>query len=220
MEDTYFGLFLDMLEASGQKEDTIVLRLSDHGEYAAAHGLYCKGIPAFREGYNVPLIMSWPGHVAQPGKLEDSFVTLADVAPTLLEAAGVPVPENLTGRSLIPFLETGSAPEAWPDAFYSQMNGVELYYSQRMVQTHEWKYVYNGFDFDELYDLRNDPHETVNLADKPEHAEVKRDLVRKMWLFADKTDDHIFNQYATVALAPWGPGIAAEPPMSQPATRE
>lgn len=206
MEDTYFGLFLDTLDASGQREDTLILRFSDHGEYAGAHGLFCKGVPAFREGYNVPCIVSWPGHIQQEGRLEDSFVTLADIAPTLLEVAGVTEPPGLTGRSMTPFLKDSGPPDGWRDAFYSQMNGVELYYTQRAVQTHDWKYVYNGFDFDELYDLRNDPHEIVNLAGDRTYDEVKRDLVRKMWRFAGETNDHIFNQYATVALAPWGPG--------------
>ena len=222
MEDTYFGLFLDALDASGRRQDTLVLRLSDHGEYCGAHGLFCKGVPAFREGYNVPCIVSWPGHVANPGRVEDSFVTLADVAPTLLEVAGVPAPVGVTGRSLAPFFQNGEAgpPEGWRDAFYSQMNGVELYYTQRAVQTHDWKYVYNGFDFDELYDLRADPHETVNLAGRGDYDEVKRDLVRKMWQFAAETDDHIFNAYATVAFAPWGPADALYTPDQPPETRE
>ena len=215
MEDTYFGLIMDLLEGSGQREDTLVLRLSDHGEYAGAHGLFCKGVPAFREGYNVPCILSWPAGIARPGRTELAFVTLADIAPTLLDVAGLPVPDGLTGRSLTPFLRAGHPgehpgehPDDWPDAFCSQMNGVELYYTQRAVQTDDWKYVYNGFDLDELYDLGADPHERVNLAGRPEYDEVKRDLVGRMWRFAGQTQDHIFNPYATVALAPWGPADA------------
>jgi arylsulfatase A-like enzyme len=211
MEDTYFGLFLDALDASGQREDTLVLRLSDHGEYAGAHGLFCKGVPAFREGYQVPCIASWPNGIDRPGRIEDNFITLADLCPTLLEVAGLPVADDLTGRSILPFLRDGGAPEGWPDAFYSQMNGVELYYTQRVVQTHDWKYVYNGFDFDELYDLRADPHELVNLAGRRDYDDVKHELVRKMWRFAERTGDHIFNPYATVAFAPWGPADTFAP---------
>ncbi|MEZ4830704.1 MAG: DUF4976 domain-containing protein [Caldilineaceae bacterium] len=80
---------------------------------------------------------------------------------------------------------------------------MELYYSQRIVMTHEFKYVYNGFDFDELYDLRSDPHEMVNLAEDPSYAEIKKELVGKMWRFAAKENDIIFNPYGTVGLAPW-----------------
>ena len=82
---------------------------------------------------------------------------------------------------------------------------MELYYTQRIVATKSHKYVYNGFDFDELYDLEKDPLEMVNVVDKPEYQEVKRELVRKMWHFAAQEQDMIFNPYGTVALAPWGP---------------
>ena len=60
----------------------------------------------------------------------------------------------------------------------------------------------------------------TNLADQREHDEVKRDLVRKMWQFADETDDHIFNGYATVAFAPWGPADADYAPRMTPPSRE
>ena len=207
MEDELFGQVLAALDATGQAENTLVLRLSDHGDYCAAHGLYCKGVPAFREAYNVACIARWPAGVSQPGREVDDFVTLADFAPTFLDLAGVTPPSDLTGRSMTPFFQ-GERPVDWPDAFYSQFNGVELYYSQRIVMTHDHKYVYNGFDFDELYDLRADPNELANQADNPEYDEVRHDLVRKMWRFAGQTKDIIFNQYATVAFAPWGPADA------------
>lgn len=208
MEDAMFGEVLDALDATGQAENTLVLRLSDHGDYCAAHGLYMKGVPPFREAYGVPCIVRWPAGIAGPGREVDEFVTLADIAPTLLELAGVGDTPEMDGRSLVPFLR-GEVPGDWPDAFHSQFNGVELYYSQRIVQTKEYKYVFNGFDSDELYDLRTDPHETVNVAARPEYEEVKRGLVRRMWLFGERTQDHrIFNPYGTVALAPWGPADA------------
>jgi arylsulfatase A-like enzyme len=114
-----------------------------------------------------------------------------------------------TGRSLVPFLRNEPAPRDWADAAYTQFNGVELYYTQRAVTTRDWKYVYNGFDFDELYDRRADPHEMVNLSGRPEYDNIKRTLVQKMWRFAaEQQDDLLFNGYATVALAPFGPADA------------
>lgn len=233
MMDRMFGEALDALEATGQADRTLVLRLSDHGDYAGAHGLYCKGVPSFREALNVVHVARWPSRIASPGREVDEFVTLADFAPTLLDLAGCRVPEGLTGRSLVPFLN-GGAPTDWPDAYHGQLNGVELYYTQRIVQTKEWKYVYNGFDFDEMYDLRKDPHEMVNLAFPgrypqahnhaevlrttrshepwprltPELEKVRREMVRRMWRFARRENDIIFNSYATVALAPYGPADA------------
>lgn len=208
MEDALFGLVLDALDATGQAEDTLVLRTSDHGDYCAAHGLWSKGVPAFREGYSIPFIVRWPAGTASPGSVVDDFVTLADFAPTLLDAAGIPAPSDWHGASLRPFL-AGERPDNWTDAFFTQFNGVELYYSQRSVTTREYKYVYNGFDFDELYDLRVDPGEMTNQSERPEYAEVKRGLVRRMWEFGYRTaDEMMFNPYVTVALAPFGPADA------------
>jgi arylsulfatase A-like enzyme len=100
--------------------------------------------------------------------------------------------------------------------------------------TKQYKYVYNGFDFDELYDLRRDPHEMVNLAFpdvkqtratmeeglglenrrdvpwpplSPELAEARRRLLERMWKFAQAHKDQIFNPYMTVAMAPLGPAV-------------
>ena len=204
LEDALLGEVLDALDATGQADDTLVIFLSDHGDYAGAHGLYLKGVAAFREAYHIPCIMRWPKGINNPGRSVDEFVTLADFAPTFLDIAGVTAPDDLSGRSMAPFLRA-EQPAGWPDAFYSQFNGVELYYTQRMVATKAYKYVYNGFDFDELYDLRRDPHEMVNVAEQEEYQTVKHELVRKMWRFAAKEQDMIFNPYGTVALAPWGP---------------
>ena len=207
LEDALLGEVLDALEATGQADDTVVIFLSDHGDYCGSHGLYLKGVPAFREAYHVPCIVRWPAGLAQPGRTVDDFVSLADFAPTCLELAGVSDVPAMTGRSLVPFLR-GQRPADWPDAVYTQFNGVELYYTQRAVTTKEYKYVYNGFDFDELYHLPSDPHELVNLADDPAHSQAKRELVRRMWHFAAAEDDMIFNPYGTVSLAPWGPADA------------
>lgn len=218
MEDAMFGEVLAALEETGQADNTLVLRLSDHGDYCGAHGLYLKGVPSFREAYNIVTIARWPASIAEPGREVEEFITLADFAPTFIELAGAPVPQRLTGRSLVPFLH-GKLPADWPDAFFTQFNGVELYYSQRIVTTKEFKYVYNGFDFDELYDLRTDPHEMTNLSDHHDYQGIKRDLVRRMWRFAGREDDIIFNPYPTVALAPWGPADALrEDPDSKPAS--
>lgn len=210
LQDDLFGLLLDALDETGQAENTLVLRLSDHGEYAGAHGLYCKGVPAFREAYHIPCIARWPRGIQNPGRVIDEFVSLADFAPTFTELAQTqplqtPDDKPLSGRTFAPLLRD-EKPTDWPDAHFTQLNGVELYYTQRSVTTRDWKYVYNGFDDDELYDGRADPHELINLAARPEHEAVKRDLVRRMWRFAEQeNDDLIFNAYATVALAPFGP---------------
>ena len=207
LEDALLGEVLDALDATGQADDTVVIFMSDHGDYCGDHGLYLKGVPAFREAYNVPCIVRWPNGLADPGRTVDEFITLADFAPTFLDLAGVDSETDHTGRSFVPFL-TNQPPTDWPQEVHTQFNGVELYYTQRSVSTKEFKYVYNGFDFDELYDLRHDPHEMVNLADHPEYTGIKHDLVQRMWRFAADQQDMIFNPYGTVGLAPWGPADA------------
>ena len=215
LQDALLGEVLEALDATGQAEDTLVIFISDHGDYVGAHGLYLKGVPAYREAYHVPCIMRWPKGIDNPGRLVEEFVTLADFAPTFLELAGATSTQISSGASLVPFLEDRK-PDVWPDAVHTQLNGVELYYTQRSVATRDYKYVFNGFDFDELYDLRQDPHELVNVVDNPAYATVKRELVRRMWRFAAAQEDMIFNQYGTVALAPWGPADAlAAPPLQQ-----
>ncbi len=208
MQDDYLGLLLDALEKTGQAENTLVIFMSDHGEYLGAHGLYCKGVPSFREGYHIPCVMRWPNGIKNPGRVVDEFVSLEDFAPTFTDLAGAQDLGPVTGRSLKPFMEH-QTPGDWRDARFTQMNGVELYYTQRAVQTKAHKYVYNGFDFDELYDLEKDPHEMKNLVDDPGYRDIKQDLCRRMWRFAEEQQDHmLFNPYWTVAMAPWGPADA------------
>jgi arylsulfatase A-like enzyme len=234
MQDALFGLLLEALEKTGQSENTLVVYTSDHGDYAGAHGLWAKGVPSFQEGYNIPCVVRWPRGIANPGRRVDSLVSTTDFAPTFLEAAGVPSSQvRMSGRSLVPWLR-GETPSNWREVLFAQLNGVELYFSQRIVMTGDYKYVYNGFDYDELYDLKHDPHEMVNLAFpglkqararmeegrgladprevpwpplSPDLAAARRDLLERMWKFAQAHQDQIFNPYITVATAPLGPAV-------------
>jgi len=202
--DDCFGRILDALDQAGEADNTLVLYCSDHGDYCGEHGLFCKGIPCFRGAYHVPAVIRWPKGVRSPGRRVDSFVSLADFAPTFTELSGKAPDLSLTGRSLVPFLK-GDAPADWRDEMWTQCNGVELYFTQRSVMTREFKYVFNGFDWDELYDLRNDPDEMHNLANDPAYAEIKRDLIGRLWRFALREDDGARSSYITVGLAPYGP---------------
>jgi len=205
--DDLFGRILTALEATGQADNTLVLFTSDHADYCGEHGLWAKGIPCFRGAYHVPAVMRWPAGLRNPGRRVDEFVSTCDFAPSFLEAAGVETDRYFTGASLMPFVRDES-PADWRDEIHTQCNGVELYYTQRSVTTREWKYVFNGFDEDELYDLRGDPHEMVNVAADPAREDVKREMCRRMWRFAQREQDSAINPYITVGLAPWGPAEA------------
>ena len=210
-EDELFGRLLAKLDETGQADNTLVIYCSDHGDYNAEHGLWCKGMPCFRGGYHVPIVMRWPRGITNPGRIVDDFVSLADFTPTLLDVADLPAIDDetspLVGRSLVPFLRDES-PDVWRDAVHTQTNGNELYAIQRSIRTRTHSYVYNGFDYDELYDLQADPHEMINLANSADHADTRRQLMRRIWQFGRDTGDLCTNSYIMVRFAEFGPGEA------------
>ena len=144
----------------------------------------------------------------------NNFVGLDDFAPTLLELAGIQVDRRFSGKSLIPFMRN-EVPIQWRDAYYTQSNGNELYGIQRSVTTTDFKLVYNGFDYDELYNLQNDPHEMENIIDDPDYAPVVKELYTKLWAFAKENEDNCINPYIMVGLARYGPGVGANKQKGQ-----
>lgn len=207
-EDYLFGKLLNALEERGLLDDTVVMYVSDHGDYAGAHGLWTKGLPCFREAYHICSTIGFGG-VKGGRRYEDALVSLADFAPTFLELAGVESGRRFAGQSLVPFLK-GEKPDGWRRELYTQSNGNELLGIQRAVFDDKYKYVFNGFDYDELYDLEHDPHELHNLMDRPEYKGLVRSMCKKMWKFALENQDNIVHMYIMTALAPFGPGLAYE----------
>lgn len=205
-EDYLFGKLLTALEQRGVLDNTIIVYISDHGDYAGEHGLWAKGLPCFRSAYHIPLLIQWPKHGFGEGKKISHFVSLADMAPTLLEMAEIKADREFSGYSLVPLM-LGCEPDNWRNEIYTQTNGNELYGIQRSVMTKEWKYVYNGFDYDELYHIKEDPEEMNNLINDPQYSGVVRDMCIKMWNFAFEHKDVCINPYIMVAHAPCGPGI-------------
>jgi choline-sulfatase len=203
-EDALFGRLLEALEETGQADNTIVIYMSDHGDTMGEHGLWCKGLPCFDSTYHVPAIIRWPRRVHNPGRLVDAFVSLTDFGPTLLEAAGIEPAAPMSGSSLMPFLRDES-PVDWRDALFTQSNGNELYGIQRSIRTKDWRFTYNGFDLDELYDMRADPGQLINLARDPAHAETARALMKRIWEFAHAYHDTCQHAYIMVGLADPGP---------------
>ena len=123
--DDNVGRMLESLEGSGQRDNTIVIFMSDHGEMLGDHGLLMKGCRFYDGAVRVPLIISWPGHFLG-GSRRQALVELLDIAPTLLEAAGVRVPARMQGRSLHPLLAGAVAQDHHRDfarcEFYRALN--------------------------------------------------------------------------------------------------
>ena len=209
-EDWLFGRLVKILKEEGQYDNTIIIFTSDHGDYCGEHGLFAKGLPCFRSAYHVPMVMRWPGVTTiRDERNIDKYISLADFAPSILEMCGVEYDkDSYSGKSFVPLIKAD--PEAianWKDEMYTQSNGNELYGIQRSIMTPQWKYVYNGFDYDELYNLEEDPHELVNVAHKPENRPIIRELAMKLWKFAYERKDTCINSYIMVSLAEFGPGI-------------
>lgn len=202
-EDYLFGQVLDAVEEKGIGNETFIFYVSDHGDYMADHGLWAKGLPCFEGAYHICALVSGPGIV--PG-IVNSMVSLADFAPTIEDIAGVFPKKTFTGQSLMPFL-MGKNPENWRKLMFTQSNGNEMYGIQRAVWSDEWKYVFNGFDYDELYNLKEDPHEMNNVINDAENLRIVREMTKHMWDFARKHRDTCTCPYIMVSFAQYGPGI-------------
>lgn len=204
-EDALFGRLVAKLKEKGLYEDSVIVFLSDHGDYVASHGLWAKGLPCFREAYQIPLLMKIPDYAG--GKILSNLVSITDVAPTILDLVGLP-PIESGGDSLLPLFENAASP--WRTELFSQTNGNEIYGIQRAVWNSTYKYVLNTFDYDELYDLTQDPGEMHNLIDEAALQPVIKDMCKKLWAFAKEHQDNCTCPYVMVGLAPYGPGILLE----------
>lgn len=180
--DDGVGRLLDYLDRAGLRENTIVIYSSDQGFYLGEHGWYDKRW-MFEESLKMPFLIRWPGKI-KPGTESRALIQNIDYAPTFLEAAGVPVPAAVQGRSLLPvLLNEGRAPADWRDAIYyayyenaavhevAMHDGVrtDRYKAFFLPRTREWQ----------LFDLQKDPHELRSRHDDPDYAPILAALQRR-----------------------------------------
>jgi arylsulfatase A-like enzyme len=124
-----------------------------------------------------------------------------------MDASDVESPTEFAGSSLLPLVTRHSSP-IWRSALFFQSNGNETYGIQRSILTGKWRFVYNGFDYDELYDLETDPGQVKNLASDPAYEEVKKEMYTRIWEFGLDHEEPLINDYIMTALADYGPGLA------------
>ena len=170
--DDSVGAVLDFLDANGLAEDTLVIYMGDNGFSFGEHGLIDKR-HFYEESAKVPLLVRWPT-VLKGGANIESLVQNIDIAPTILEAAGLQAPEHMQGMSFAPLFAREEVP--WRDRiFYEYYWEMDFPQTPTMfgVRTDRYKYIrYHGiWDTNEFYDLENDPNEMQNLIDSPEHQE-------------------------------------------------
>ena len=181
------GRLLKLLEETGQRENTLVIFMSDHGELIGDHGLSGIGCRFYEGQVRVPLIMSLPGHF-QSGLRSNALVELIDVAPTILELVGVPLSEHMQGRSLLPILEGKKSPDHHRDFVRCEYyNTVDNFRAESimngsygtMIRDRRYKCnTYHGLDYGELYDLEEDPWEHHNLWESERHLSIRESLIR------------------------------------------
>lgn len=179
--DAQVGRLLNALEASGQRDRTIVIFTSDHGEMLGDHGIYIKGPFLYDPGIRVPLIVSWPG-VIPAGERRDTMVELADLAPTLLDAAGFTGEPGMQAKSLWPVLTgetTDHRDDVYCEYYNSNPNNPPQFCTMIRTATHKLV-VWHGQELGELYDLEADPRELTNLWTSEAHAAVKHELFTRL----------------------------------------
>lgn len=187
--DAAVGRILRKLKTAGFAKNTVVVFTSDNGQFLGEYGFAGKWYP-HEVSIRVPLIVHDPRLPKdRRGARTKDFALSIDVAPTILALAGLTPPKEMQGRSLAPILQ-GKTPADWRTEYYYEhyfeppWEGMTIPRNEG-VRTRRWKYI-QYIDskplFEELYDLNVDPHESVNLATKPQHAEriakFRRQLIR------------------------------------------
>lgn len=185
--DAQVGRVLDALDRSGQADNTLVVFTTDHGDMVGAHHMWIKGWIPYEECYRVPMIARWPGAL-QGGTRCDHLVQLHDLAHTYTQAGGAKALPYPDGRSLAPLFADPKRSD-WSDDILCAYYGGEFLYTQRIAINQRYKYVFNGYDFDELYDLERDPEEMRNVADVPEYHSQAADMRQRLWAMMNRFED-------------------------------
>ena len=178
--DAQIGRMLDALERSGKRQNTVIIFTADNGLALGSHGLFGKQ-SLYEHSVRVPLIISGTGIPKQ--KRIDTPVYMQDVMPTALEIAGKPIPDQVQFKSLLPLIR-GERTEQYAAIYGAYMQ------AQRMVRQGDFKLiVYPASQTVLLFDLKNDPHETGNLADNPAYATKIRELLTELRKLQNEADD-------------------------------
>lgn len=185
--DDAMGRVIDHLDALNIRDDTIIIYLTDHGEFAGEHGMIEKapGI-AFRCCTKIPMIISWKGKIKQ-NEARNNLVESVDILPSLCELAGIEAPDWVDGKSFVPMLNF--------DCEIKDIAVTENPYT-KTIHTQKYKFTQyipetnNGKDFGELYDIENDPWEMNNLYFDSRYKETVQELRYKLYCWLIRTTRH------------------------------
>ncbi len=177
--DTQVGRVLKALDETGQAENTLVVFAADHGAPWGAHRMWLPCFAPYEELYRVPMAVRWPARIKPGGKC-DHLVQVHDLAHTFVDLAGASPLPNKHGLSFAPLLADPGR-QQWRDMLLTAWYGQNFLMIQRMVITRRHKYVFNAFDFDECYDLVEDPSEMRNVVSDPGKKSDVDDLRARMY---------------------------------------
>ncbi|MFT7034094.1 MAG: arylsulfatase A-like enzyme [Cyclobacteriaceae bacterium] len=196
--DHEVGRLVNGLNKMKISENTIILFISDHGDILGSHAhevkeryikngksleyyLRTKGKP-YITVMRTPLIVKWPNAI-EPGRTNDVLVNSVDLAPTLIDLAGIKVPEKMSGHSMVGWGVGNDGPKQ--EALYTGL------YTGKQAWRGVWggRYLYSNLDYQVLYDHYTDPYETKNLFNDPEYKELQSEMQLKLEKLAEQTGD-------------------------------
>ena len=193
--DEGVGEILKALKETGQLDDTIIVFTSDNGYFYGEHGLNAERRLAYEESIRMPLLVRYPKSI-KPHTVRDEFALNIDLAPTLLSLAGIPVPSDMHGRSLVPLLRGERV--TWRNSFLIEYYSDKVFpritqMGYKAVRNKRWKYIHylelRGMD--ELYDLKTDPYEMHNQIDTKRSSVVVRNLKNEMKRLLRESGDSV-----------------------------
>jgi len=179
--DRNIGRLLNYLDLHDLAQNTIVIYTSDQGFYLGEHGWFDKRF-MYEESFRTPLLIRYP-EMIRPGSINDDLVQNLDLAETMLDVAGVAIPEEMQGLSLMPLFKNNN--KGWRDALYYhyyEYPGIHAVKRHYGIRTTRYKLIHFYYDIDEweMYDLEKDPHELHNIYNAPDYAKVQKQLHKRL----------------------------------------
>lgn len=187
--DTSVGQVLAYLKEAGLDKETLVIYMGDNGFSFGEHGLIDKR-HAYEESMRVPLLARCPALIKPNTKIKQMALNI-DIAPSILEMAGVKKPTQMQGQSLVPLMK-GQQLADWRDKiFYEYYWEYTFPQTPTMfsIRTNRYKFIRSQgtWDINELYDLEQDPYEVNNLIRSPEHQQIANQLNKQLWTWMEQT---------------------------------
>ena len=208
--DDQFRRLVEGLEVRGLRDHTLIVYLSDHGDFVGEYGLIRKGADRPEMLTRIPLMMQGPG-IPKAGRCENTCVNIIDLFPTICAMLGVPIPFGVQGRNLLPLLRGENVPPHEFDVAYAESGFGGLWWTDsdgltlpaegacdeaytrfdclntwtqcgqvRMVRKGDWKIQCDMLGETNLYNLKDDPYELQNLAHHEKYAAIKAEMLGEL----------------------------------------